>query len=188
MKIDHQSKVGSVAGLTVAILVLLLIPSRSLIAQSQQPAQPAPEQTEPDPSDATADAAIQNAQAVDDAQAKIELLQAQVEALQASIEQIKTQMVKVTPSWKGAPQWDDKDAGFSFKPKGLIQFDAGYNGYPRGNELRGTVGGLNFNNLGWNVIKVDVLWGNACDLHGNVTGQVAKTYAASNKVGAAVKL
>ena len=116
------------------------------------PAQPAspPESTEPDASDATADATIQNAQAVDDAQAKIELLQAQVEALQASIEQIKTQMVKTTPSWKGAPQWDDKDAGFSFKPKGLIQYDAGYTGFPRGNELRGTVGGLNFANLGWN--------------------------------------
>ena len=86
-----------------------------------QPVEPArvPEQTGPDQSDATADAAIQSAKAVDDAQAKIELLQAQVEALQASIEQIKTAMVKTTPSWKGAPQWDDKDAGFSFKPKGL---------------------------------------------------------------------
>ena len=109
-----------------------------------------PEQTEPDPSDATADAAIANAQAVDDAEAKIELLQAQVEALQASIEQVKSGMVKATPSWKGAPQWEDKDAGFSFKPKGLVQFDAGYTGFPRGNELRGTVGGLNFGNLGWN--------------------------------------
>lgn len=114
-----------------------------------QPA-PAPEPTAPDQSDATADATIQNAAAVDDAQAKIELLQAQVEALQASIEQVKTQMVKTTPSWKGAPQWDDKDAGFSFKPRGAIQYDAGYVGFPRGNELRGTVGGLNFGNLGWN--------------------------------------
>src|SRR6478752_6137844 len=72
-----------------------------------------PEQTEPDTSDATADAAIANANAVDDAQAKIDLLQAQVEALQASIEQVKANMVKATPSWKGAPQWEDKDAGFS---------------------------------------------------------------------------
>jgi phosphate-selective porin OprO/OprP len=121
-------------------------------AWAQDPApQPPAEQTEPDPSDATADAAIQNAQAVDDAQAKIELLQAQVEALQASIEQIKTSMVKTTPSWKGAPQWDDKEAGFSFKPKGTIQYDAAYTGFPRGNELRGTIaGGLNYANLGWN--------------------------------------
>jgi len=116
-------------------------------AQDRQP-QSAPAQ--PDPSDATANAAIANAQGVDDAQAKIKLLEAQVEALQASIEQIKTNMVKATPSWKGAPQWDDKDAGFTFKPKGLIQWDAGYNGFPGGDELRGTVGGLNFANLGWN--------------------------------------
>ena len=58
--------------------------------------------------------------------------------------------MKATPTWKGAPQYDDKEAGFSFKPKGQIQLDAGYNGFPRGNELRGTVGGLNFQNLGWN--------------------------------------
>jgi phosphate-selective porin OprO/OprP len=120
-------------------------------AQDPPAAQSQPEQTEPDQSDATADQTIQNAQGVDDAQAKIELLQAQVEALQASIEQIKAGLVKATPSWKGAPQFDDKDAGFSFKPKGLIQYDAGYTGFPRGNELRGTIaGGLNYGNLGWN--------------------------------------
>jgi len=111
--------------------------------------QAAPESAEPDPSDATADATIANANAVDDAQAKIELLQAQVEALQASIEQIKTSMVKTTPTWKGGPQFDDKEAGFSFKPKGLLQYDAGYVGFP-GDERRGTVGGVNFGNLGWN--------------------------------------
>jgi phosphate-selective porin OprO/OprP len=125
-------------------------------AFAQAPAgqdQPAP--TEPDQSDATADAAIANAQGVDDAQAKIELLQAQVEALQASIEQVKASMVKATPTWKGGPQFDDKEAGFSFKPKGQIQWDAGYVGFPRGNELRSGVtgvstGGLNYQNLGWN--------------------------------------
>jgi phosphate-selective porin OprO/OprP len=126
----------------------LCIAAPALAQDTQSKDQPAP--TEPDPSDATADAAIANAKAVDDAQAKIELLQAQVEALQASIEQVKASMVKATPSWKGAPQFDDKDAGFSFKPRGAIQLDAGFNGFPRGNELRGTVGGLNYQNLGWN--------------------------------------
>lgn len=117
-------------------------------AQATPPA--APEATDPDPSDAAADAVIAQAQPVDDAQAKIELLQQQVEALQASIEQIKAQQVKVVPSWKGGPQFEDKEAGFSFKPKGLIQWDAGYVGYPRG-EHRGTIaGGLNYGNLGWN--------------------------------------
>ena len=124
-------------------------------AFAQDPAAAAPQQDEPQPidpneTDAPAEAQITNADAVDDAQAKIELLQAQVDALQSAIEQVKSQMVKATPSWKGGPQWDDKEAGWSFKPKGLIQWDAGYVGFPRGNELRGTVGGLNFGNLGWN--------------------------------------
>ena len=134
------------------------VPAYAQDAQQQE--QPTP--TQPDPSDATADAAIANAQAVDDAQAKIELLQAQVEALQASIEQVKSSMVKATPAWKGGPQFEDKDAGWSFKPKGLLQYDAGYVGFPNGDELRGqilginqngtqaTSGGLNYNNLGWN--------------------------------------
>jgi phosphate-selective porin OprO/OprP len=99
-------------------------------AQAPAAAQSQPEQTEPDPSDATADATIQNAQAVDEAQAKIELLQSQVEALQASIEQIKTSMVKATPSWKGGPLLEDKDEGWSFKPRGRIQYDAGWVGNP----------------------------------------------------------
>src|SRR5262249_8051851 len=113
-------------------------------------AQAQPEQTEPDQSDATADAAIANAGQVDEAAAKIELLQAQVDGLQASIEQLKGQLVKTTPTWKGGPQFDDKDAGFSFKPRGAMQFDAGYVGFPNGKNLPGTVGGLNYNNLGWN--------------------------------------
>jgi phosphate-selective porin OprO/OprP len=116
----------------------------------EPPVQEAPEPTDPDPSDTAADEAIANAQSVDDSSAKIELLQQQVEALQAAIEQIKTQQAKVTPSWKGAPQYDDKEAGWSFKPKGLLQYDAGYVGFPNGDERRGTVSGLNFGNLGWN--------------------------------------
>jgi phosphate-selective porin OprO/OprP len=53
------------------------------------------------------------------------------------------------PTWKGAPQFTDKKSGFSFKPKGVLQFDAGFVGTP-GPERSGTVGGLNYNNLGWN--------------------------------------
>lgn len=137
------------------VIAALLAGSAFTIASpvfAQAPApqdQPAP--TEPDQSDTEADATIANAQAVDEAQAKIELLQAQVEALQASIEQVKASMVKATPTWKGGPQFDDKEGGWSFKPKGLIQWDAGYVGFPRGDELRGTIaGGLNYGNLGWN--------------------------------------
>lgn len=53
------------------------------------------------------------------------------------------------PAWKGAPQLTDKKSGFSFKPKGLVQFDSGFVGTP-GPERSGTVAGLNYNNLGWN--------------------------------------
>src|SRR4051812_27443696 len=142
-----EMKLTLVAALLAGSAITFAAPA---FAQAAVQTSDAAEQAEPDPSDATADAAIANAKAVDDAQAKIELLQAQVEALQNSIEQVKASMAKATPTWKGAPQFDDKDAGFSFKPRGAIQLDAGYTGFPRGHELRGTVGGLNYQNLGWN--------------------------------------
>ena len=129
----------------------LVISAPAFAAQpAPAPADAQPEPTEPDPSDATADQAIANAQPVDDAAAKIELLQQQVEAMQQQIEQLKGSLVKATPTWKGGPQYDDKEAGFSFKPRGAIQMDAGYVGFPNGKNLNGTVGGLNYNNLGWN--------------------------------------
>ena len=134
--------------------------SAPAFAQTPDPApQATPEATEPDPSDAAADATIANAQPVDDAQAKIELMQQQIEALQESIEQMKTQMVKATPSWKGAPEFADKDAGFSFKPRGALQFDAGYVGFPNGKNLNGTIGGMVYNNLGWNSRARRLLFG-----------------------------
>ena len=101
---------------------------------------------EPDASDATADAAIASAAPVDDAQAKIELLEAQVEALQEALEGIKTQMTATTPSWKGAPLYEDKEAGWSFKPRGRIQYDAGWVGNPDDDPN----GGLLTRNLGFN--------------------------------------
>jgi len=119
-------------------------------AFAQEPPAAQQETTEPDQSDATADATIAAAAPADDAQAKIELLQAQVDALQEAIDGLKTQMAKATPTWKGGPQLEDKDSGWSFKPKGLLQYDAGYVGFPNGDELRGTIlGGLNYQNLGW---------------------------------------
>jgi len=64
--------------------------------------------------------------AAESPEAKIEKLQAQVNALQEAIDGLKAQMVQVTPAWKGAPQLEDKENGFSFKPRGRIQYDAGY--------------------------------------------------------------
>lgn len=96
----------------------------STAALAQEP------EAQPDPSDATADAAIADAKDLDDAQAKIELLQAQVEALQESIAQIQAAQAKVTPSWKGAPLLEDKEEGWSFKPRGRIQYDVGFSNNP----------------------------------------------------------
>ena len=87
------------------------------------PAEAQQEPSEPDASDAMADAAIASAAPVDDAQAKIELMQAQIEALQESIEALKTQVTKAAPSWKGAPLLEDKDDGWSFKPRGRLMYD-----------------------------------------------------------------
>jgi len=137
---------------TVAALLAgsALIVSTPAYAAQDPAAQPEPEQTQPDQSDATADATIQGATQVDDLNAKIELLQAQVEALQEALESVKAQQAKAIPTWKGGPELADKDAGFTFKPKGFAQFDAGYVGFPNGDEMRGTVSGLNFANLGFN--------------------------------------
>src|SRR5688572_7328114 len=112
--------------------------SAPAIAQELPEAQQEP--TEPDQSDATADAAIAGATPVDDAQAKIELLEAQVEALQEALEGIKAQMTAVTPSWKGAPLYEDKEAGWSFKPRGRIQWDAGYVSNPNDNIISRNLG------------------------------------------------
>jgi phosphate-selective porin OprO/OprP len=81
--------------------------------------------------------------------AKAAFLEAQLESLQEQLNELKGQMGRVTPTWKGAPLLEDKEAGFSFKPRGLVQFDAGFVGTP-GPERSGIVGGLNYNNLGWN--------------------------------------
>ena len=140
--------------MTRQFLISVLLAGTAFVVPSaawaQDSAPTADEATTPDASDATADAAIQSAGTVDDLQAKIELLQAQVEALQDSLEAVKTQQVKATPSWKGGPEFADKDSGFTFKPKGFMQWDAGYVGYPEGDERRGTVGGIAFPNLGFN--------------------------------------
>ena len=141
--------------MTVTTITRALLAGTALLIGTGAIAQTPPATTTqpeamPDQSDAAADAAIQGATATDDAQAKIELLSQQVEALQAQLESIKSAMVKVTPSWKGAPLYEDKDAGWSFKPKGWLQFDAGYVGFPRGVQINGSSGGLNYNNIGFN--------------------------------------
>ncbi len=136
------------------VIAALLAGSAFIIsAPAYAAAQDAPaaqEPTEPDASDAAADATIQGTNQVDDLQAKIELLQAQVEALQEALEGVKTQQAKAVPTWKGGPEFADKDAGFTFKPKGFAQFDAGYVGFPDGDEPAERSAASTSSNLGFN--------------------------------------
>ncbi|MEP7315906.1 MAG: porin [Sphingomicrobium sp.] len=121
--------------MTRKILIAALLGTSSFLMTGTafaQDAVQAAEPTDPDPSDATADAAIANAKPVDDLNAKIELLQAQVEALQSALEGVKTAQAKATPSWKGGPLFEDKDGGWSFKPRGRLMYDFGFVNGPNG--------------------------------------------------------
>jgi phosphate-selective porin OprO/OprP len=102
--------------------------------------------------------------------AKIAALEAEVSALKAAPPAAPAQAPAAlaaaappvqaapeSPAWRGAPQFSDK-SGFSFKPKGLVQFDAGHVGTP-GLERAGIVGGLDYNNLGWNTRARRVVFG-----------------------------
>ena len=75
--------------------------------------------------------------AVTELEAKIENLQAQVEALQASLEAVKAAQARTVPSWKGAPQFEDKEAGWSFKPRGRLMYDVGLVDGPDGYSNKG---------------------------------------------------
>lgn len=100
--------------------------------------------------------------------ADIQALKAQIDALQAKVSELEAQMqaskaaeatasaappasaptpaptqtaVASAPSWKGAPQFEDKAKGFSFKPTGFFQFDTGYVGNPDDAIVTANLGG-----------------------------------------------
>jgi phosphate-selective porin OprO/OprP len=54
------------------------------------------------------------------------MLAAQMEALQAQIDALKKSMGTASPSWKGAPQWSDKDKGWAFKVRGRFMYDVAF--------------------------------------------------------------
>ena len=114
---------------TARLTQLLLLASAFAItpaaawAQEKEAEPPANAPSPDDPSGLVVPAEQLNANASD---ARSELLEAQIAALQDQLDQLKTQLPKATPSWKGAPQWEDKDKGFSFKPRGRLMYDVGY--------------------------------------------------------------
>ncbi|HEX8063806.1 MAG TPA: porin [Allosphingosinicella sp.] len=101
----------------ILTLALLATPALTVSAAAgAQEAPPADEVTVPPEAPATND----------DLAAKAAFLEAQVESLQEQLNELKTQMSRATPVWKGAPQLEDKESGWTFKPRGRIQYDAGY--------------------------------------------------------------
>ena len=93
----------------------------------------------------------------EEAAASSEFLKAQVDAMQAQLEALKTQTAQNTPVFGGGPQF--KQPGFSFKPSGEIQYDAGYVSNPDNR--------LNTPNLGFNNRARRLLIGAAGDLPGD---------------------
>ena len=49
-----------------------------------------------------------------------------VEMLKEQIAVIQANQAKIAPVWKGTPQLEDKEAGWSFKVRGRVQYDVGF--------------------------------------------------------------
>lgn len=103
-------------------LLLALMTGSSFLCAAPALAQPAPASA---------------AQTPDRAADRTAALEAQVAALQQQLDAVKKQIAATTPSWKGAPQFVDKEKGWSFKPRGRLQYDVGYVGRPDGVDDRG---------------------------------------------------
>ncbi|HEY9554534.1 OprO/OprP family phosphate-selective porin [Allosphingosinicella sp.] len=82
------------------------------------------------------------------AQDKADALAAEIAAMRAKVESLEAEMAALkaekpaeesgtTISWKGAPLIEDKDSGWSFKPRGRLQYDVAHVGSPDGVEDRG---------------------------------------------------
>lgn len=69
------------------------------------------------------EAPVEQAETTTDTAAEMEFLKAQVDALQAQIEGLNKRLTNAEPTWKGAPQLVDKDAGWSFKLRGRFMYD-----------------------------------------------------------------
>ncbi len=100
----------------------LTVPALAQTAEKEAEA-PADAPSADDPSLLTVGAEEMSASAAD---ARSELLEAQIIALQAQLDDLKKALPKASPSWKGAPQWEDKDKGLSFKVRGRLMYDVGF--------------------------------------------------------------
>jgi phosphate-selective porin OprO and OprP len=125
-KFGTAGRVGLLKGIICASALAF---SSTAVAQTvEKEAEPPADAPSPDDASIlTVSEAEANASAAD---AKTALLEAQIAGLQAQLDDLKKALPKAVPTWKGAPQWDDKDAGFSFKVRGRLMLDAAYAGKP----------------------------------------------------------
>jgi phosphate-selective porin OprO and OprP len=110
------------------------------------------------------------AQPADDA--RVHKLEAQIQALQAQIDELKKLVVKPTPSWKGAPQFVDADAGWTFKVRGRLQHDTSYIAEPGAYAVN--------RNLGFNTRARRVTLGAEGTMPGGFGYKVEADFANSN--------
>ena len=106
---------------------------------------------------ATSEPTADELAAREEAAANSEFLKAQVDSLQAQLTDVKAQTAANAPIWGGAPQW--KGSGFSFKPTGELQYDAGYTSNPNRS--------INTTSLGFNNRARRLLVGANGDLPGD---------------------
>jgi phosphate-selective porin OprO/OprP len=72
--------------------------------------------------------------------AELKAMREKIESLEAKVKELEGAQAKsaaAVPSWKGAPQLEDKKSGWSFKPIGRLQYDVGYVSSPEGVNDRG---------------------------------------------------
>ena len=122
--------------LSPARLLSIALFTSAMALTSQAQAQQAPEkeaeppEDAPSPEDASVLTVSPQEMQTSATDAQVELLQQQVAALQTQLDLLKAQLPKATPTWKGSPQFEDKDAGWSFKVRGRLNLDAAYAGRP----------------------------------------------------------
>lgn len=68
---------------------------------------------------------------------EIAAMRAKMESLEAKVKELEGSAKSEKPSWKGAPVFQDKAGGWSFKPRGRLQYDLGWVETPEGVVDRG---------------------------------------------------
>ena len=109
MKIDQPSKAARVAGFTLIVTALLLIPARSLVAQSQAPQKPASDVQQ------LKERLLQLEQTVEQLKAQIESVEdSQKKSDVVTFQKASASVPATMPATAEKPQGDDKKGESTF--------------------------------------------------------------------------